>query len=227
MSRTESKSSDQSDGPFQPATERSNADAEAELLECRELVAEIIKWKARPESPSPWWHRILQSTAAAALITVLIGGIFGQYISNEIQKSQKDRENKLTAYNKLLEQGHETINRAYALIGNCIAVSDDLITMQKHEFDHFNDQKEGFRREFTAVDKQWRAERIQLGLLMGYYHHNDQNVTSAWQTVQETTTAFLDCANEVDAKKDRSLNPCQSQKQAVMNALDRINYAAF
>src|SRR5437764_6648982 len=67
---------------------------EKQLLQHESFVAEILKRRAPSENnqQKPLWQRFLETTGGAAVITVLIGGIFGQIISSSIQSSLKERE---------------------------------------------------------------------------------------------------------------------------------------
>ena len=133
------------------------------LLHHEKFVAEIIRQRAKDENggkQKPAWQRFMESTGGAALITVLLGGLLGQCITNQIQKGQKDREHQqavalkdrefqqawlkargdqaLVAYQDYLKEEQEVVKRAYELIGNSISASDDLIAITRIDFNPYH-----------------------------------------------------------------------------------------
>jgi hypothetical protein len=230
----EAKSTEQSNTTIQNENEPPEwSDNEAQWLKYEEFIAQVSKLRSRPESPKAWWQKILESGGGAALITVLIGGVLGQLISMNIQSNLSYRDFKqslrkaqndqaLVAYNKFLDLGAETIKHAYELIGNCISSSEDLVSTKSADFNESQTQKDKIAQRFNDTGKQWRTEQLQLGLLMKYYHHDDADVACAWQTVQDTTTAYMKCERSIYANTKGAPESCQDQKQAIMKALDLL-----
>jgi hypothetical protein len=204
---------------------------EARWREYELFVADILKLRGKQESPKPWWQKILETAGGAALITVLIGGLLGQLINMSVQSYLQDRERKesarkakndqaLLAYNKFLEQGAGKVEHAYNLIGDCIAASDNLIAVAKPEFNNNVEQKSKANVTYNEMATKWRSEKIQLGLLVKYYHHNDPGVTSAWQDAQEAVTNYMICARDLEVWPGDTPRPCENERTAVTNTLD-------
>lgn len=180
------------------------------------LAASVL---ARPvdsdRSPkSPWWKSFLQPGVLAAFVTVVIGGIMGNFIAATIQAGAKEREfqqawmkargdQALLAYKEYTDQEQEIVKRAYELIGGCISASDDLISLTDKSFapgSHVGveAQRTAMRKNFNAYDVQWSRDSLKLQLLMSYYHSQmgQQNITDAWGKVQEAVTDYMGCASE-------------------------------
>ena len=67
-------------------------DEENKILRGEAFVAELLSFRNEKAGEKPRWQRFLESTGGAALITVLLGGIFGSCITDSLQKGAKDRE---------------------------------------------------------------------------------------------------------------------------------------
>ncbi len=191
------------------------SDEESRWLHHEEFVAEVLKRRASLEmaKPSrPRWQRFLESTGGTALITVLLSGLLGQWISLSIQKGAKDREfqqqwlkargdQALASYNQYLNQENENVQKIYDLIGSSISASADIIILTSPEFapgSHvgIEAQRDAIRKKFIEADSRWRSEKEKLGLLMSYYHQGQPDVAKAWGDVQEAVTGYMDGARK-------------------------------
>jgi hypothetical protein len=199
---------------------------EARILRHEAYIGQLLKYRIpnhKPEPLKPAWQRFLESSGGTALITVIIGGIFGAVISGMIQSSAKDREfqqswlkargdQALTAYKEHLTKQQEVVNRAYDLIGKSISAGEDLIAISGVEFSVASYEGEQRRRiekhradvidKFNSSDAAWRSERDSIGLMIDYYHPRQDAVLNAWQGVENSVTGYLNCA-----EKWRSENP--------------------
>src|SRR4051812_9953741 len=120
---------------------------EKELFHHEEFMAELARRRsARDPEAKPRWQRFLESGGGAAIVTTLIGGIFGAIISGIIQYGAKEREfeqswlkargdQALVAYREYLDKEQEVVNETHALIGSCVSASDDLISIMGPNFD--------------------------------------------------------------------------------------------
>lgn len=188
------------------------------------------------------WQRFLETPGGAALITVLLGGILGQWINLSIQKSVKEREfqqgwlkargdQALEGYKEYLGQEKELIQRAYKLIGSCLSTSEDLIILTRKEFapgSHVGveEQTTALREQYNKIDMQWRSEREEIGLLMSYYHQGQQTVIVAWQEVQEAITSFMDCARHwylVHPQPIDDPEACRKEKESLREKLSKLS----
>lgn len=209
------------------------------------VVAEILRLKQSSNRPSdsgekPWWQKILESTGGTAIITVVIGGILGQMISCSIQKDLKEREfqqgqqqaanaQALIAYKEYIEQEKDTVKHAYELVGKGITSSEDLISLTSEQFsvdkftgkdeDTIKNQRKLVREQYNTVDKMWRSEGIQLGLLMSYYHNGSPEVLTSWQNVQTSMTNYMTCAENWYTSNTSLTNP----NDACNNERNKLN----
>lgn len=156
------------------------------------------------EKPKPRWQRFLESSGGTALITVIIGGIFGQWITASFQQNEKEREfqqawmksrgdQALVSYKEYLDQEQEVMKRAYELIGNSIAASQDLIAQTGKDFNP--EQQIEIQKKFNEVSVAWRSERTKLELLIGYYHPEQPQMLRDWQNLSEAVSVFVGCAS--------------------------------
>lgn len=179
----------------------------AEALNCRHRLSQEGKTKPR-------WLLFLESAGGVALITVLIGGIFGGIITAMFHHFQKEREfqqarlktlsdMELARSKEYRERELEIVSQAYDLLGRCITASDDLIYLTSPVFDaiKYEDpnsvkkQRSTIRNNYNNCVKEWREKGEKLKLLMSYYHQPHSEVIQAWQNVKESATAHLECAH--------------------------------
>ena len=221
------------------------SEAESRFLHHEAFVAEVLKARAsshNSDTSKPAWQRVLESSGGTALITVVLGGLLGQLIAWSIQSGLKDREfqetwmkargdQALVSYKEYVNQEQELMKTTYELIGSCISTSEDLIILTSPEFapDSFvgaAEQRTALRQKYNKVDAQWRSEKEKIGLLMGYYHPNQPNVTLAWHETQESISKYMGCAERWylnHVKPTDTSQACQAEKQDVRDNLEKFN----
>jgi hypothetical protein len=200
------------------------SDDEALLLKHAALIEEIMQQRNAQERqeekknlPKSRWQLFLESSGGTALITVLIGGMFGQFISCSIQQGLKEREfqqtwlkargdQALETYKDYLNQEQAVMKNAYEIVGNCISASDNLILSTGEDFAPENvtgvDSRKmredilKFQGNYNKLIEQWRNQREQLGLLISYYHPRQPDVTQAWDRVRESVIRYSSCASD-------------------------------
>jgi hypothetical protein len=204
------------------------------------------------QGAKPPWRWFLESTGGTALLTVVIGGLFGQVISCNIQGQLKDREYKqakmkaksdqdLVTHTEYLHQELDTVKRAVELIGSSVAASEDVIAITGQEFaadpaydkvkrERLRSQREAILNRFNEVTEQWRNEHEKLGLLVSYYFH-DEAATQTWRDLQQSVTAYVNCAktwyydnSEVPVPVDYSL-ACVQESGSLRDKLTGLQLA--
>lgn len=226
------------------------SDTEEAILHHAEFVAELARRQAggaQGGGERSRFLRFLKTGGGTALVTTIVGGIFGAIISGIIQNGAKEREfeqswlkargdQALVAYKEYLDKEQEVVNEANALIGGCTSAADDLIEITGPNFDPNKisnkksrqtvlDQRGAVRNTFNSVDEKWRSEQIKLGLLMNYYHGNSPEVAAGWQKVQKSVTAYLDCAGKtyglyLNARQPADTsNACMDEKETLQQAV--------
>lgn len=216
------------------------------------LIAEGSQQRPRPdgeEQRKPKWQRFLESAGGAALITVFVGGVLGQWITSTVQEGLKEREFRqawmktrgdqaLLAYKEYSDQKQDLVRRVYELVGNCIAASDDLITLTGPEFKV--DQLQGASREntqkqimllqenYNKVSGQWRSDQEKLKLLIAYYYPDRPEVSGAWEETQASLTGFMKCARNWHIEKstlattENVTEACKEEKSNLASKLSKL-----
>jgi hypothetical protein len=190
-----------------------NQDDQQSLLDYERFISEVLRRRGLSDTRGRGkgaWRLILESAGGAALITVLVGGVLGQWLSYSIQTRQKDREfqqsvmkmlgdQALISYSDYLHQEEEIVKRAYDLIGLCITAADDLVTSTTPEFAvktrSATEQRLAIQRKYNVVDDQWRSERAKIDLLIMFYHRKHPEVVSQWDDVKSAVTNHMDSAH--------------------------------
>lgn len=189
----------------------------------------------------------LDSKVVVALVTVLIGGLFGQCISASIQNSQKEREfqqawlkargdQALQSHKEYLDKEQQTVLQAYDLIGKCLTAGRDLIDLTDTDFalklfsgeqqKKVADQRTEMIDNHNIVVEKWDSEGNKIGLLMGYYHPGHPDVKTAWEETQKSVNKYLDCARLWYQKYERkpldTTGACKQEKDEVDNQLTAL-----
>ena len=179
------------------------SDPELRGLLNQALAIEFVKTAKKPEKKTHWLD-VLNSSTFAALITVILGTVFGSYLSSSIQEKSKRNDTQVASYKEYLEQERQVVERVFQAIGSLQAASENLIASTGEDFNTTTGpakQKEGneiikrqILRDYNTADTQWHTQQLQLGLEMDLEHQNDPAVISAWQSVSSGMTRFSDCA---------------------------------
>jgi hypothetical protein len=225
------------------------SDDEARLIHHGKLIARLLRESERPgkaDQPKPSWQRFLESSGGTALVTVIIGGLFGTLISALVQYGASGREfqqawlkgrgdQALVAYKDFLDKQQEIIKRVYDRLGTCISASEDLASLSKdvnQTKNYEGDQKTRVMKyrisvqdKYTQSEAEWRSERDALGLLMDYYHPRQTNVIAAWRDLKESMTKYMSCVekwshdNPLSAETE---DACKPEKDALVNRIDHL-----
>lgn len=162
----------------------------------------------RAREGKTWWKPFLEPAVLTALVTVVVGGLFGGWITHIYQEGAKNRELQQVSYREYLSQEQETMKRAYSLIGSCISSSKRLIyqsarryydpqivqSLNRTDLENLRKQIVNTRHNFNEIYVKWETEQAELALLMDYYHPDQSEVLNAWKKVTASTSAFMECA---------------------------------
>ncbi len=195
-------------------------DEENKILRGEAFVAELLSFRNEKAGEKPRWQRFLESTGGAALITVLLGGIFGSCITDSLQKGAKDREfqqawlksrgdQALVAHKEFLEKQQETIKKVYERIGTTMSAADDLIALSHkdltpsnelgdEERKKINEQNEQIRKRYNLIDREWRTERDTLAILLNYFFPKKAGTSltqSKFISINNQVSSLADSAN--------------------------------
>jgi hypothetical protein len=187
-------------------TEPKWSEEEERFFRHEAFVAKVVSLRKPSgiEHAKPVWLQALESSAVAALITVVLGGIFGQLIITTYQDNSKKNDQALAEYRQYLERQQSIVQQAYDLIGDCTFDSQTLISLTQPKFDLKNvkenqredvaKQKRELLNKHNAIIEKWEKEKNKMGLLISYYHYGQPDVLKAWRGAQESVDGLLDCA---------------------------------
>lgn len=185
------------------------------------------------------WRWFFESNFAVALLTVVVGGMFGQCITASIQDGMKEREfqqawlktrgdQALMAHKDYLDKEHEIATRAFDLIGNAATSAQDLIDLTDTDFDLSKFPRiaqESVRAQaletidiYNKVEQQWGVESGKLNLLVDYYHPKQPAVQTAWRDTRDSVTAYRLCARQWYKDHPKPVETggvCQTEKVAL------------
>jgi hypothetical protein len=199
------------------------------LISIQQLRSEKLE-----DHHKPWWKPFVEPSVLTALVTVLIGGLIGGFITHFYQEAEKEKDLQQISYREFVGQQQETVKRVYALIGNCISATNRIIGQSREEFsgqnlsdiDRENLAKQiiNNKHNFNEIYAKWKAEQVQLGLLMDYYYPAKQDIQSTWRELQNSTTAYMDCAAEwvLDQSKVDTMPNQEAVHTACHTALDGV-----
>jgi hypothetical protein len=230
------------------------SDQEKQALHHESFVDTILRYRGligKVSDRKPFWQRLLESTGGTALITVLVGGLLGQWISWSIQQGLRDREfqeswlkargdQALIAYKEYVDKEREVVKHAYDLIGSSVSAGEALIDITGPDFapDYKDrsqrekalvEQRTSYRHDFNVADDQWSKERESLGLLVTYYHQGLPEVMSDWRAEQDSVTNYLRCAekwysqySDKPGRAEDVENACKADKDLVRERLTHL-----
>jgi hypothetical protein len=164
---------------------------------------------------TPAWLQFLQSSGGTALITVVLGGIVGSFITGMVQSAAHEREfdlawlkargdQALGAYRDYLDKEQGLVSQAYGLVGEVAASAETLINLASEGMDWQRvrsedqslvmEQRRAVRKAYNDAETRWRRQREALGLLMVFYHQGSPAVSRAWREMDHALSGYLACA---------------------------------
>jgi len=195
------------------------------------LAIEFVKAAKKPETRTHWLD-VLNSSTIAALITVVLGTVFGSFLSSAIQEKSKKNDTQLASYREYLQQEREVVEKVFQAVGSLQAASENRIASTGENFNTTqgtSKEKEavaGVKRQilldYNAADTQWHKQEPQLGLELDLEHQNDPAVIAAWQNVSSEMTRFSDCAKRW-ADTRTSLTSLEMQKEACSESRNKLS----
>jgi hypothetical protein len=190
--------------------------------ELRDLVSDALaleylksRQKAAPE-PKPRWLQLFESSGFVALITVLLGGIVGGYITFTLQDKAKERDQQvaarqlqhdreLAAFNDHLDRERKIVDEFLTVLGRVVDTSRGLAHLSREEW--ADDHKPAAEAQRVAKGKHdivqryneamavWDANRLRLGMLLQLEHDNDRGLSQAYRDTCDKAEAYALCAD--------------------------------
>jgi hypothetical protein len=202
-----------------------------------------IRQPAKP-GPTRWWQGFLNTAGGAALITIVIGGLFGGWISHMFQAGAKEREfqqswlkargdQAMLAYKDFVEKRSNLVTELYGRIGSSVSASEDLVSLSKSDFsvkpeldvetkNALKEYRKLIADKFETAEAEWRKDRDRLGLLMDYYHPEQPAVLAAWTTVKDSMTTYMNCSKKWHDEHpidDNTAAACPSEKTGLTKSV--------
>lgn len=187
-----------------------------------------------------WWAEFVNSTMATTLITVVVGGILGQWLLSSFQHRQQRNDLAQDQYRQYIQRQQDVIQQALDLVGTADFDAETLLNLSRPESDPANasgaderkrvaDQRAALLQSHTEALKKWNVGRRQMFLLLGYYNYGRPEVTTAWDGTEKATTGLLNCAQLTFqahlARQPQSTEPCKNERAALDNSLIQLSNA--
>ncbi len=193
----------------------------------------------------------LESSGGAAMVTVLIGGLFGQLITNSIQSWNKEREFQhmwlqergkmaLEGYKEYVAGAFQTVRESFDQVGAMAAAARDIIIITQPGFDTSDrspfsgeelrklvEQKSTIRQRFNEQDAEWRRGKQTLGLLVTFHHGGKPEVARTWSGVAASVDGYVACARRWYLDHLGEPTPmgeaCREEEEALNHALSAFH----
>lgn len=218
------------------------SDDEKRLLRHELFISEVLSARTREPAKSNW-AKFLQSAGGAALITVVVGGLFTTLVASLIQRGAKDREfqnelikvygeHRLGVQKEFLEGRARTMTAALELVGRVRARSKARIDIDGPSFairmdpiDHrvVEDQKKAIRSSFNVAEEEWDTRKETLSSLIKVYFGSKSSIE--WARLSKALDEFAACASahrpspKIDACHDSEGRPLESALQGFTHAI--------
>src|SRR5712671_6553976 len=151
------------------------------------------------DAPSSTLKDILNSSVLVALITVVLGGIGGNYILHEYQESSAEKQKELDDHKELVKRQEEVAINAFQLLGdaqyfavalNKVAASPPLFALQPTQREM--QEKNNLSIWSRSMDflERWEKEKTSTGMRLSYFYEGDR-VRTAWTDVKDAGDRML------------------------------------
>jgi hypothetical protein len=191
---------------------------------------------AETATNKPPWQRFFESTGGTALITVLLGGVLGNWIAGGYEERRALNERRYLTHQEYLEERLATIRPTLERVGQTVAAAEDLITITRPDFDPRRyaegqdrddtlAKRKQIREDYNDADVMWRREKAKLGYLLAYYHPGSAEVSAAWREFDDAVTSFVDCARSwwiANAGKPTEAAACEEDRAAIDQTMGNL-----
>jgi hypothetical protein len=181
------------------------------------LALEYLKSQQKPATePKPRWLQLFESSGFVALITVLLGGIVGGYITFTLQDKAKERDQlaaarqlqhdrELAAFNDHLDRERKIVDEFLTVLGRLVDTSAGLVHLSREEWaeDHkpaaeaqrLAKGKHDIVQRYNEATAVWDANRLRLGMLLQLEHDNDSALSQAYRDTCDKAEGYAVCAD--------------------------------
>lgn len=154
------------------------------------------------DAPSSTLKDILNSSVLVALVTVVLGGIGGNYILHEYQERSKEKELALDDHKELVKRQEEVAINAFQLLGdaqyfaialNKVAGSPPLTVLQPAQRELQEKNNVSIWSRSTGFLERWEKEKTSTGMRLSYFYEGN-DVRDAWTQVKDAGDQMLSSA---------------------------------
>jgi hypothetical protein len=205
---------------------------EQRVLHNERFIAEVLNTRrAQQDKARRALQIFLESTGGAALITVLLGGFLGSYLTNSYQLKQAAIERERAARQRLQELRFQATADSLTLVSATVASAEDLLQLSTQPFLQAPlKQRDAIRGAYIDADANWRKQDENVvGFKLNYYFRDHPDVINAWKGVRLAVSNYGDCAGDWiehhPKYTDGLSNGCKKEREAVGHALDALQRA--
>jgi len=154
------------------------------------------------DAPSSTLKDILNSSVLVALITVVLGGIGGNYILHGYQERSREKEQALDDHKELVKRQEEVAISAFQLLGdaqyfaialNKVAASPPLSALPPAQREMQEKNNVSIWNRSTEFLERWEKEKTSTGMRLSYFYEGVR-VRAAWMDVKEAGDVMLRAA---------------------------------
>ena len=204
------------------------------------IIEGILEKRGLKASEMSRWQHFFESTGGAALITVLLGGLFGTLLNGQIQEDLKERElrnemlkaynaQQLQIYGTFFEEQTKTTEKVVELIGEVIDSGQGALTTLRPEFELLEDKPENgqiieLRERYNSVMGNWNSRRFAHKFLLAYYYsgHEEkeeiesvwrkEEIESVWGKIDTAVSQYFKCVSEQVRQEKYSETACEKDR---------------
>ena len=200
--------------------------SEAELrdLVTQAIALEYLKYQ-RPSSheSKPKWLQLFESAGFVAIVTVVLGGLVGSWVTSRFQEKSKDREQQvarrqlehdrnLAAFNEHLDRERKIVDEMLAKVGALADTARGLSHLSRAEWSgkdkpateqaRLAQERHKIVERYNQATAAWDADRLRLGIMLELEHDNDPVLLDAWRNTGIKVEAYSVCCDRWRMKHD-------------------------
>ncbi len=204
------------------------------------LALEYLKSREKPPAEQkPKWLQLFESAGFVALVTVILGGIVGGYITFKLQDRAKEREQHaaalqlqhdrdLAAFNDHLDRERKIVDEFLSVLGGLVDASRGLAHLSREEWadDHkpaaevqrLEKGRHDIVQRYNDATAKWDANRLRLGMLLQLEHNNDPGLFQAYRDTCTKAELYALCADRwrmvhTNLTAEEAENACSELRQ--------------
>jgi hypothetical protein len=192
-------------------------DPEAALA-YEKFIGAVLELRKEKSAPVPMLLRVLQSAGGVALITIVLGGLFGEWVIKGIQRRAADQQQETDRMRALARVRLDTLEAMLTQVSAVVTAAGGRISALGSP-----DAKATARaKDFNAARSSWQTAVPLVDFRIRYYFSDGPAAVTAWEKVAKAVNAFADCA----ADPATACQGCAKESKALGDGLDAFAEAA-